>query len=230
MIGGSIGARLTAWYVGVLTVATLALAGASWWLSGQSIIRAADISLRARVEGVRDFLENPRTRLSVEALRDEFGEYAELTRGEALLEVIDGSGVVLSRPAIPGWEDMVDSEATAATSSADVRPDRPHARPFAVPRRVRAYRRTWTHLPCDRRRAHGAGLRGAQPISPLVAPARARGDRTRGCRWVLGQSASSQARRSSHAGSSGHHRSKPRPKARAACRGRRAPSSRLDLQ
>jgi signal transduction histidine kinase len=122
VIGGSIGARLTAWYVGVLTVATLALAGASWWLSGQSIIRAADISLRARVEGVRDFLENPRTRLSVEALRDEFGEYAELTRGEALLEVTEGSGVVLSRPAIPGWEDLVDSEATVAISSADVRP------------------------------------------------------------------------------------------------------------
>ena len=122
MIGQSIRARLTLWYVGVLAVATLTLAGASWWLSGQSVIRAADIGLQARVEGVRDFLENPRTRLSVEDLQDEFGEYAELTRGEALLEVIDDSGTILVRPSIPGWTDMAESEVQIATS-ADVRPN-----------------------------------------------------------------------------------------------------------
>jgi two-component system, OmpR family, heavy metal sensor histidine kinase CusS len=106
VIGTSIRGRLTAWYVGVLAVATLTLAGASWWLSSQSVIRAADIGLQARVQGVQDFLENPRTRLSVDDLRDEFGEYAELTRGEALLEVIDGSGIVLCRPSVPGWAEM----------------------------------------------------------------------------------------------------------------------------
>jgi signal transduction histidine kinase len=59
--------------------------------------------------------------LTVESLRDEFGEYAELTRGEALLEVIDESGVVLCRPSIPGWADLtaVDSPAVAAR---EVRP------------------------------------------------------------------------------------------------------------
>lgn len=109
----SIRARLTAWYVAVLAVATLTLTGASWWLSTQSVIRAADVSLQARVEGVRHFLENPRTRLTVEGLQDEFGEYAELTRGEALLEVLDPSGVVLVRPAVPGWMEVADAESRA---------------------------------------------------------------------------------------------------------------------
>ena len=123
----SIRAKLTAWYVGVLTVITLALAGASWWLSTQSVMRATDASLHARVEGVRAFLQNPRTRLTIESLRDEFGEYAELTRGEALLEVIDESGVVLCRPSIPGWSDL-----TAVTSPAEAASDvRPHDRLLA---------------------------------------------------------------------------------------------------
>src|SRR5262249_17329779 len=119
MIGRSIRSRLTTWYVGVLAVATLLLAGASWWLSGQSVIRAADVGLQARVEGVRDFLENPRTRLNVADLPDEFGVYRELTRGEGLLEVIDDAGTILVRPSIPGWTEMAESEIPLATS--DVR-------------------------------------------------------------------------------------------------------------
>ena len=114
MIGQSIRVRLTAWYVTVLAVATLTLTGASWWLSSQSVDRAADISLHARIEGVQRFLENPRTRLTVERLRDEFREYAELTQSEALLEVIDGNGVVLCQPSVPGWTDMTDAEAARA--------------------------------------------------------------------------------------------------------------------
>jgi signal transduction histidine kinase len=102
----SIRARLTAWYVTVLAIATLTLAAASWWLSTRSVVRAMDVSLAARIDGVRAFLTNPRTRLTVAALEDEFSEYAELTRGEALLEVIGPSAVVLVRPAVPGWQDM----------------------------------------------------------------------------------------------------------------------------
>lgn len=117
----SIRAKLTAWYVGVLTVITLAFAGASWWLSTQSVLRATDTSLQARVDGVRAFLQNPRTRLTVENLRDEFSEYTELTRGEALLDVVDESGAVLCRPSIPGWPALLDVDATARTST-EVRP------------------------------------------------------------------------------------------------------------
>lgn len=98
--------RLTAWYVGVLAAVTLASVGGSLWLSTQSVISAADVGLRARVDGVRAFLENPQTRVTVEGLRDEFGEYAELTRGEALLDVSDEAGTSFIRPSIPGWAEM----------------------------------------------------------------------------------------------------------------------------
>ena len=98
MTTASIGVRLTAWYLSVLGVAMVLFAGGSWWLSTQSMIHAADANLEARIEGVRAFLENPDTHLTVDDLREEFGEYAELTQGEALLEVTDGGGNVLCRP------------------------------------------------------------------------------------------------------------------------------------
>ena len=120
MIRGSIGARLTAWYVAVLAVAALTLTASSWWLSSESVVRAADVGLEARVRGVESFLENPQTRLTIDGLRDEFSEYAELTRGEALLEVIDASGVVLCRPSVPGWNEM--TEVMAPFESSEVRP------------------------------------------------------------------------------------------------------------
>lgn len=129
----SIRARLTTWYVAVLAVATLTLTGAGWWFSTQSVIRAVDISLQARVEGVRRFLDNPRTRLTVEGLRDEFGEYAELTRGEALLEVVGPSGAVLVQPSVPGWREMADAAGPSTSAPAVVASDRPLGRlPFRV--------------------------------------------------------------------------------------------------
>jgi signal transduction histidine kinase len=106
MTTASIGVRLTAWYLSVLGVAMVLFAGGSWWLSTQSMIHAADANLEARIEGVRAFLENPETHLTVDDLREEFGEYAELTQGEALLEVTDGGGNVLCRPLIPGWSEL----------------------------------------------------------------------------------------------------------------------------
>ncbi len=129
----SIRARLTVWYVTVLAVATLTLTGAGWWFSTQSVIRAVDVSLQARVDGVRQFLENPRTRLTVEGLQDEFGEYAELTRGEALLEVLDPSGAVLVQPSIPGWTDTASADVRPTAASAVVASDRTLGRlPFRV--------------------------------------------------------------------------------------------------
>ena len=118
----SIRAKLTVWYVGVLAVITLSFTAASWWLSTQSVLRAIDTSLQARVEGVRAFLENPHTTLTVESLRDEFEEYAELTRGEALLDVVDSSGVVLCRPSIAAWPELVAAVAPAMAPS-EVRPE-----------------------------------------------------------------------------------------------------------
>lgn len=103
MIEVSVRVRLTAWYLAILAVTALGVIAASWWLSARSVDAATDSALRARVDGVRDFLENPDTVLSTESVRDEFREYAELTRGEALLGVVDASGTILCRPAVRGW-------------------------------------------------------------------------------------------------------------------------------
>lgn len=128
----SIRARLTAWFVIVLAVATIALSVAAWRLSAQSVIEAADASLQARLDGVRRFLRNPNTRLSVEGLRDEFGEYAELTRGEALLEVIGPTGAVLVRPAIPGWSVVASVPASSEATTIGARDLEIGGMPFRV--------------------------------------------------------------------------------------------------
>jgi two-component system heavy metal sensor histidine kinase CusS len=113
---GSIRIQLTAWFVAVLAVTSLAMIGASWWLSSASVIRATDTSLHARIDGVRRYLEDPSTILTTATLRDEFREYAELTRGEALLGVVDASGVVLCQPAVAGWAGL---EAIPASAGPD---------------------------------------------------------------------------------------------------------------
>ena len=125
--------RLTAWYVAILTLATLTLAGGSWWLSTQSVIRAADSGLAARIDGVRAFLDDPRTILTVEELEDEFREYAELTRGEALLQVINPTGAVLCQPAIPGWLEMEAALAVPGSTGTQSATDRTiGAHPYRV--------------------------------------------------------------------------------------------------
>ena len=104
MSGRSIRVRLTAWYLAILAPAMLALAGGSWWLARRSMIDDADRALTARIEGTRDFLIGmAREGLSRADMEEEFGEYVELSHGEAILDVADTSGRVLSRPSLAGW-------------------------------------------------------------------------------------------------------------------------------
>ena len=102
----SIRARLTAGYLAVLTAATLCLAGGVWWLFRESVIRAADASLAGRVEGTKRFIETTQRELPPEEVSDEFKEFADMTRGEALIEVIDEHGRTLCIPAMAGWEQL----------------------------------------------------------------------------------------------------------------------------
>ena len=95
--------RLTISYLAVLAVATLTLAGGAWWLFYTSVTQAADASLAERVEGTRRFIDATQHELPPEELSDEFQEFASLTRGETVLEVVDESGRVLCRPALAGW-------------------------------------------------------------------------------------------------------------------------------
>ena len=100
----SIRVRLTLWYLAVLVPATLALAAGSWWLARRSVNDEVDRTLHARIDGARTFLTDMAgEHLSARHMKEEFGEYVELSRGEALLDVTDSSGAVLSRPGLAGW-------------------------------------------------------------------------------------------------------------------------------
>jgi heavy metal sensor kinase len=99
----SIRARLTAVYLTVLTTATMLLAGGAWWLFRDSVDRAADATLSARVEGTRRFIVTTQHELPPEEVSDEFKEFGDMTHGEALIEVTEADGRVLLVPALPGW-------------------------------------------------------------------------------------------------------------------------------
>ncbi len=51
-------------------------------------------------------------------MKEEFGEYVELSRGAVMLEVTDAAGTVLSRPSRPGWAALADEASLAAIPSA----------------------------------------------------------------------------------------------------------------
>jgi len=104
--GRSIRTRLTAAYLVVLTAATVALAAGAWVLLRQSIIVAADATLETRVRGVAQFIDAAQRSLTPEDLLDEFGEFAQLTSGDTLLEVVDSDGTVFTRPSLAGWDQL----------------------------------------------------------------------------------------------------------------------------
>ena len=111
----SIRTRLTIWYVAVVAVTTTGLAASGVWLARQSVTGAADATLRAQLDGVRQFIETTSSALAAEDLVDEFHEYAELTLGRALLQVSAG-GVDLCKPSTAGWDAFVGSLAAPAGS------------------------------------------------------------------------------------------------------------------
>lgn len=102
----SIRFRLTAFYTGVVVLATLALAAGSYWILLRGIRRGADSDLAARIDGVRRFIEHTEDEEPPAALQDEFVEYAELTDAEALIEVRDAMGASLVKPSFSGWESL----------------------------------------------------------------------------------------------------------------------------
>ena len=133
----SIRARLMAWYVAVLALATVTVGTGSWWLFRQSSTAAADSSLVARLQGVERFIQSMERELAPGEIQDEFREYGQLTAGESLLEVIDASGTVLCQPSVPGWSDLKVHPGTAgglqfADKSAGGRPFRVVAATMAI--------------------------------------------------------------------------------------------------
>ncbi|HEX6998467.1 MAG TPA: ATP-binding protein [Gammaproteobacteria bacterium] len=92
MIPRSIGARLTLQYAAVFAVALLLLGGGIWITMTHSLYHAIDESLRDRVEGVRRFIADHRTRLDLPEVKEEFRAHGDL------FQVLDrGAGAWLHR-------------------------------------------------------------------------------------------------------------------------------------
>src|SRR5690242_11239874 len=87
----SIGARLTLWYAAIFAAALLVLGVAMWFTVRQSLYHAVDESLADRVEGIHTFLDDHKTRLDVDEVKEEFRAHGEL------FEVRDDTGAIVHR-------------------------------------------------------------------------------------------------------------------------------------
>ena len=92
-----IGARLTAWYFGILAVVLSLFSLTAYFAMRNSIYRTVDDELRARMEGVRRLIERT-ARYEPDDLRRELREHSELA-GSTLLQVADQQGNWLYRSA-----------------------------------------------------------------------------------------------------------------------------------
>src|SRR5438309_2947066 len=98
-----IGARLTAWYFGILAVVLSLFSLTAYFAMRNSIYRTVDDELRARMEGVRRLIERT-VRYEPDDLRRELREHSELA-GNTLLQVADQQGNWLYRSAsMPHYE------------------------------------------------------------------------------------------------------------------------------
>jgi heavy metal sensor kinase len=75
---GSIGARLTLWYAAAFATSLVVLGVAMWFAVQQGLYHAVDESLRARAAGIRIFIEDHKTRLSLDEVKEEFRAHGDL--------------------------------------------------------------------------------------------------------------------------------------------------------
>jgi heavy metal sensor kinase len=87
----SIGARLAMWYAAAFGAGLLVLGVAMWFAVQQSLYHAIDESLRDRVEGIHRFIEDHKTRLSLDEVKEEFHAHGEL------FQVLDDAGNIVHR-------------------------------------------------------------------------------------------------------------------------------------
>jgi heavy metal sensor kinase len=104
----SIGARLTLWYAAAFAAALLVLGVAMWFAVQQSLYHAIDESLGDRVEGIHTFIEDHKTRLDVDEVKEEFRAHGEL------FQVLDERGAIVHRADTLAGVTMPASEASGA--------------------------------------------------------------------------------------------------------------------
>jgi signal transduction histidine kinase len=93
----SIGFRLAGWYSLVFACGLAASSVATWFAMRASIYHAVDDELRDRVRGVKSFMDNQISALSLVEIRDEFREHSVLGPGGDLFQVCDRQGQWLYR-------------------------------------------------------------------------------------------------------------------------------------
>ena len=93
----SIGFRLAAWYFLVFAAGLTAFSILAWFAMRTSLYHAIDDELQDRVHGVRSFMDQQISALSLPEIRDEFREHSVLGPGGDLFQVCDATGQWLYR-------------------------------------------------------------------------------------------------------------------------------------
>jgi two-component system, OmpR family, heavy metal sensor histidine kinase CusS len=88
---GSIGARLTLWFTAAFALAFAAFGIVIWLVVRQSLYHAVDDALRERVEGIGRFIEDHKTRLLLDEVKEEFRAHGDF------FQVVDEHGGVIHR-------------------------------------------------------------------------------------------------------------------------------------
>jgi heavy metal sensor kinase len=87
----SIGARLTLWYTAAFALGFAVLAAAMWLGVQRSLYHAIDETLLERAFGIERFIEDHKTRLDVDEVKEEFRAHGEL------FQVFDAEGDLVHR-------------------------------------------------------------------------------------------------------------------------------------
>jgi heavy metal sensor kinase len=107
----SIGARLTLWYTLAFALGFALLAGAMWLGVQRSLYHAIDDTLIERAAGIERFIEDHKTRLDVDEVKEEFRAHGDL------FQVFDADGTLVHRGA--GLTGLTDAGARFADAGAD---------------------------------------------------------------------------------------------------------------
>jgi heavy metal sensor kinase len=87
----SIGARLTLWYTAAFALGFAVLAIVMWFGVQRSLYHAIDDTLLERAAGIERFIEDHKTRLDVDEVKEEFRAHGEL------FQVFDADGALVHR-------------------------------------------------------------------------------------------------------------------------------------
>jgi hypothetical protein len=89
--------RLAAWYFTIIAAGLSVFGVGAWLAMRSSLYHSVDDSLSDRIQGVKHFMDEQISALSVNEIRDEFREHSILGPGGDLFQVCDERGAWLYR-------------------------------------------------------------------------------------------------------------------------------------